>query len=261
VLDLGECPQVTDGGLAHLASLLQLRALNLCKCSQITNVGLAHLADLPLERLILTGCELVTHPALVHLRKMPLTELDLQGCLVRNPQPGEAHGLSYLSELKLKHLSLADDAGGARINDALMHLKAMPLEHLNLSFHPYLTSAGLAHLAHLPLRMLFLAGCHGITDLSPLTQMPLVHLQLNACSGLRDDEMKHVAALQQLEILSLRSSDWLTHEGLAHLSALHLKTLVLFNSEVAWRAEWPRTYPRATAAVKTLERGGCEVLL
>jgi hypothetical protein len=49
-LDLSECCNITDAGLAHL-STLPLQSLNLNWCHNITNTGLAHLSALPLQSL------------------------------------------------------------------------------------------------------------------------------------------------------------------------------------------------------------------
>ena len=71
--------EVTDAGLAHLAGLTALEALDL-GVTQVTDAGLAHLTGLPsLQRLVLYDTD-VTAAGLVHFQKMPsLSRLELSG--------------------------------------------------------------------------------------------------------------------------------------------------------------------------------------
>ena len=60
-LNLAECEDITDAGLAHLAQLHALTSLDLAYCSNITDAGLAHLAQLhALTSLNLYGCSNIT---------------------------------------------------------------------------------------------------------------------------------------------------------------------------------------------------------
>ena len=124
-LNLSNCTNITDAGLAHLAEL-PLTQLNLSGCENITDAGLAHLTGLPLTQLNLSECENITDAGLAHLAKLPLTQLDL----------------SYCENIT--------DAG-------LAHLAKLPLTQLNLSRCRKITDAGLAHLAKLPLTQLNLS--------------------------------------------------------------------------------------------------------
>jgi hypothetical protein len=45
-LELSECKQVSDAGLAHLAGLTGLSHLDLSACKQVSDADLAHLVEL-----------------------------------------------------------------------------------------------------------------------------------------------------------------------------------------------------------------------
>jgi hypothetical protein len=261
-LDIGNCGEITNRGLLHLAALSQLQELCINSCSSIGDAGLAHLANLPLTALDIGDCPEITHAGLVHLSKMPLVSLHLWGCLLDNPLPGTAHGLSYLSDLKLQKLDLAY-MGGDTFNDALVHLQAMPIQRLRLDGTAVLSDAGLAHLAKLPLKTLSLLGCKNITTLVPLAGMPLVSLNLSLCRELRDEELQHLASLHQLASLHLDDNDWLSHVGLTYLTALvpHLRLLTLWNCEFFPGAALrnPEEQRRCAMPLKVLAAGHCRV--
>jgi hypothetical protein len=80
-LNLSENRKVTDNGLKRIASLINLRMLNLSSCD-ITDRGLVWLKDLQrLKVLNLSYCNRISDAGLKHLRELRgLTYLDLQGC-------------------------------------------------------------------------------------------------------------------------------------------------------------------------------------
>ncbi len=101
-LNLYNCTNITDAGLAHLAGL-SLTQLNLTICENITDAGLAHLKGLPLTQLNLSACTNITDAGLAHLENLPLTHLNLNEC--RNITEA---GLAHLENLPLTHLNLSE---------------------------------------------------------------------------------------------------------------------------------------------------------
>lgn len=111
--------RITDAGLAHFTSLTELQTLYLNRCKQVTDAGLAHFINLTeLRTISLSTCMQITNFGLVHLAN--LTEL--QTLLLNFCEQITDAGLAHLANLtELQDLEL----GGTRITDAgLAHLEA-----------------------------------------------------------------------------------------------------------------------------------------
>ena len=83
ILDIGQCPEVTDEGLKSVAKLLKLRELDLEECLPITNEGLKSVAKLlKLRKLNLMQCRKITEKGLLEsVVKLPeLQSLHLETC-------------------------------------------------------------------------------------------------------------------------------------------------------------------------------------
>lgn len=137
---------------------LELESLDL-SLNDITEKELKQLAGLPLKRLNLSFCHGIDGKALRMLVELglPLEQLEISG-------------------LDLRDADLAC-------------LRDLPLQRLGLYESPWLTDAGVAHLARLPLRDLTLAAGPGESQLtsavvSVLEQLPLQKLWLPNCSGI-----------------------------------------------------------------------------
>ena len=72
------CYKITDVGLAHISTLLQLTSLNLSDCVKITDTGLVHISKL-----------------------LQLTSLNLSDCKSLTSLPGGMGQLTSLKELNL----------------------------------------------------------------------------------------------------------------------------------------------------------------
>ncbi len=83
-INLSNCKNITDAGLAHLVTLTLLSSLNLSKCKNITDAGLAHLVPLTLlSSLDLSFCENITDAGFDPLSKLTsLRSLNLSGCMI-----------------------------------------------------------------------------------------------------------------------------------------------------------------------------------
>ena len=128
---------VTDAGLAHLAALPNLTALDLFECTRITNRGLTYLRGLTrLTSLDLTGTQ-ITDVGLARLTTLSnLSRLDLSRCAGITD-----NGLAYLRAFtRLTHLDLS----GTGITDVgLSHLRGLHrLVGLNLQGCERVTSRG-----------------------------------------------------------------------------------------------------------------------
>ena len=81
-LDLGDCRNLTDAGLASLSSLTGLQTLNLRECGKITDAGLSSLSSLTgLQTLNLNYCYKITDAGVSSLSSLTgLQTLDLAYC-------------------------------------------------------------------------------------------------------------------------------------------------------------------------------------
>jgi hypothetical protein len=77
------CRKMTDASLQHLASLRNLKSLNLAYCRQLSDAGLKHLSSLKtLTSLELFGCEWLTDESAAHLSSLENLET-LNLCLCK----------------------------------------------------------------------------------------------------------------------------------------------------------------------------------
>lgn len=194
-LDRARPEGITDTGLELLATLPQLRNLNLTSCNQITDTGLGYLRNHPqLRNLNLTRCHQITDTGFTHLAT-----------------------LTQLQDLRLGWCERFTDAGLGLLATLTQ------LRNLHLRMCDQITGEGFAHLRNLPqLQGLDLYGCdqitsEGFTHLAALSQ--LRHLILD-CSQITDTELAYLAALTNLQELNLRHCPRITDEGLANLRTL-----------------------------------------
>ncbi len=223
-LDLSGLPNLSNDALKTIlhearASGTAITSINLSNCKNITDAGLAHLSELTLlSSLDLSGCPGIRGVGFAYLSKLTsLRSLNLSGCRITDA------GLAYLSELKfLRSLNLSNCTD---ITDAgLAHLsKLTSLRSLNLSGCIRIRDAGLAHLSELKsLRSLNLRGCFKIADAGLahlITLTFLRYLDLRGCSSnISDAGVAHLLTLPSLYLLNL---NWLntniTDAGFEHL--------------------------------------------
>src|SRR5690606_15356556 len=144
-LDLSSCREITDAGLAALASLRELGKLRLEECRQVTDAGIEELAAaLPrLEALDLGYCQRLTDDAVERLSRLPaLSRLSVVGCRLTD------RALERLGRMQaLRALGLGP-ATTVRITDAgLRHLAGLSrLTQLELDSCEGITDRGLEHL-------------------------------------------------------------------------------------------------------------------
>ncbi|KQW27262.1 MULTISPECIES: hypothetical protein [Pseudomonas] len=167
-LGLSDVQGVCASTLSELRGL-QLESLDL-SLNDITWKELKQLAGLPLKRLNLSFCQGVDGKV---LRK--LTELGLP-----------------LEQLEISGLNLRDAD--------LACLRDLPLQRLGLLDSPWLTDAGVAHLARMPLRDLTLGADPGESRITSavvpvLEQLPLQTLWLPNCAGIDANGWDRLARL------------------------------------------------------------------
>jgi len=136
-LDLSWCNNITDTGISHLSTLINLKKLNLRQCSNITDTGISHLSTLiNLNQLDLVGCNRITDTGISHLSNLTnLNQLDLLGCY-------------RITDIGISHLSTM-----------------IKLNQLSLQGCDNITDKGISHLSTLiNLKELNLWGCRNITD-------------------------------------------------------------------------------------------------
>lgn len=190
-------PDVTDAGLAHVASFPSLSRLDLAGCTNVRAAGLAHVAKAwTLDTLDLWSALEVDDAALAHLGSLGgLVTLNLRHCTKVT-----AAGIAHLA--RLESLAVLALGGCAKVgDDALEPLGALPqLTALDLSGTP-VTDAGLASLAALPeLTLLNLAHTRvtpaGLERLGGLPKLAQLYVP-----GLRVTKQL-VALLPRCEIVS-----------------------------------------------------------
>jgi Leucine Rich repeat len=172
---------------------LPLKHLALRNMPQFAERGLAGLEGFALESLDLS-LNKVTAKSLRHLAGLPLKALDLGFC--RGVDGKALRALVDLG-LPLERLTLA----GLKLRDAdLECLRGLPLRQLSLYESPWLTHAGVAHLAGLPLQHLTMGAGPGEAKISSaavpvLAQLPLETLWLPNCIGIDAEGWTRLAEL------------------------------------------------------------------
>lgn len=170
-----------------------LKHLGLSDVQGIDAQTLRDLEGLGLESLDLSLNE-VSWKMLKQLAGLPLKRLNLSFC-----QGMDGKTLRKLTELGLPLEQL--EISGLDLRDAdLACLRDMPLRRLGLYESPWLTDAGVAHLAGLPLRDLTLEAGPGESQLtsamvSVLERLPLERLSLRNGSGISVEGWDRLARL------------------------------------------------------------------
>lgn len=176
--------QVTDAGIAELRHLPKLMSLNL-QATNVTDAGLAHLADCHrLTTLNLAGTS-AGDVCLSSLVSLPLTTLNLDGTHVTDA--GLAHVGRYTN---LQSLTLSRTAV---TSTGLGHLRGGKLGILHVSGCTEVRSV--EPLASSELHAIWIDGT-GVTDLSPLRNLPLVEILLDF------DEARDADVLRRIQTLT-----------------------------------------------------------
>ena len=140
--------EITDEDLQQLAPF-PVHTLDLCNCDDVTDAGVAHLSSLPLHKLILS--EDITNAGLTHLSSLPLDTLNMSYCYCITDA-----GVAHLSSLPLHTLDMSYCYG---ITDAgVAHLSSLPLHTLDMMYCGGITDAGVEYLASLDLHMVTLGS-------------------------------------------------------------------------------------------------------
>lgn len=212
--------KIDDEGLAKLVPLKHLTFLGIDNTS-ITDMGLRHIAGMKkLKVLQLGGNEKVTKNGLRHLA--PLAELEYLDLSDLNVDDASLSHLAKLSQLKQLNL------GGTEVSLQGAFQLAKQLPQLEIA-GPFGRLAGGRRLTLDP----------DVTDdvLAGLKNLgTLRELNLWECGQVTDAGMKHLQALDQLEVLELGYTQ-ITDEGLKHLESMKsLKRLDLRETATSLRA-------------------------
>ncbi|CAB0031025.1 unnamed protein product [Trichogramma brassicae] len=181
-LSLSGCYNMSDAGLngALTGAFPSLTELNLSLCKNITDASLAKIAQYMknLEVLELGGCGNVSNSGLHVI----------------------AWGLRKLKRLDLRSCWHISDVGIGYVAGQSQEAEGnMELEHLGLQDCQRLSDEGLRHLAN------------GLGN-------TLKSINLSFCVLITDSGMKHVAKIQSLRELNLRSCDNISEIGMAYLA-------------------------------------------
>ncbi|MBC7818407.1 MAG: DUF1080 domain-containing protein [Planctomycetaceae bacterium] len=196
---------VTDKTLENLRGLTEIKDLNLLACRSFTDRSLKLIGTLKsLQSLALVATE-VTDDGIKDLRGLSeLTTLALNGTRVTG------RGLEPLRDLqKLRVL----EVDGITSGEAVLEIAK--------GAWPELTRLGLAG------TILTDSGATGLANLPTLSRLELVLYQVS------DDQLRRLAPLQNLTMLSLVNGSSLSDAGLEHLRPLtNLKILGLRNTQI-----------------------------
>jgi len=233
-ISLGWCRAINDDGIKILASqpgrASILSSLCLARC-RITDIGVEYVASLKnLRELDLNGCQSISSSSLGDtLARLPrLESLDVSYCsdILRSSWQGK------ISALRSLHLSYSDVK-----DEHLSRLTNLPcLEELTLDSSE-ITDWALAHLAgnnvSPNLAVLDLADCD-ISDMG-LSHLPkfkqLKNLSLFYCD-LSNDGLEYISEMKNLEVLNLDSRE-ISDDGLFYLRRLtNLKCLDIFSGRI-----------------------------
>ncbi len=195
-LTLQECPNLTEDGLAHVATLPQLQSLELLQFP-LTDQGVSRLATLKtLQNLTLARTN-ITGKSLDQLADLPLESLILSG--------KKLTGAGLTSLTKLTHLKTL------RIN----------ADHLQLKEFPSLE--GLDQLEVLNLRKVVIKD-EFLSKLSGLPRLKVLEIDVEAITDLGLAELANCKTLEKLNL----AESGMTDTGTQSLAGLgHLKELVL----------------------------------
>lgn len=248
-LSLSGNHELTEDGLACLASLPRLRELNLSR-SRISNAGLAMVGRLATLTSLRLDDAKVSDTGLQHLA--PLTRLEtvsLRGTAITDAGLAIVSQWPELTSLDLSKTKIGDEGLGHLVScSKLSQLRLAGLE--NLSIAGVRSLARLASLTEIDLQktrldgqaLAALATCKGIrsltlsgpdyrgSDLEAIAAMKgLTVLRLYGIP-VADEDLRHLASLSSLETLRLHDSR-VTGAGLVHIDR-DLKVLSLEGSPV-----------------------------
>ena len=249
---------LTDAGVAHVATLGHLEAVKLAGSGAVTDAGVQHLRHMTSLRLLDLGATHVTDGGLVNLQGLTnLESLSLYATPTSDRGLWSLRGLTRLESLHagafmsasgLAHLRGARnlrrlDMNGSEHVESLEPLRAFPaLEWLNLSLtsiddaslpylaelkqlevldlsHTAITDAGMPALEALTaMRRLDLSGLK-VTDAALRHVRPLVRLEELRLTGIGDEALMHLTHLPALRILDLTDTR-VTAAGVPHLTKL-----------------------------------------
>lgn len=226
---LAELSEVSDDGIASLASLNGLKSLSINSCRNVTGAALDRLSDLQnLTELAFernkfgeASPSLTGFPALksFSLSSTVLGKTDLSG--LRN--------LESLRSLDLSSTGIS--------SESLVHLKGLSkLESLRLDRCSKVTNEGLSHIAgltglkSLDLRRTAITAA-GVAELTALQQLQDLKLPGKAWT---DQSLIHIARLPRLQSLEMNAEGKteVTDEGLKAISGLeHLESVLIYSEK------------------------------
>ncbi|GKY95273.1 hypothetical protein MPSEU_000489400 [Mayamaea pseudoterrestris] len=208
-LDMADCNDLTDAGMAKIAKFRKLVRLSLF-CCNITDAGLGHLSQLTDLEVLNLDCRLVTDDGLLPLRNLEkLKCLDVFAGRITDIGCGHLANITSLESLEL--------CGGGVGDFGCRELaKLDKLETLNLAQNNRITNRGAVALGALTkLKTLNLSNTR-ITSTALSFFSGLVQLQSLAIYGCRGiDNSRHLVTLQNelpnLKCLRVDSAD--EHDG------------------------------------------------
>ncbi|MBA2369134.1 MAG: hypothetical protein H0V82_08950 [Candidatus Protochlamydia sp.] len=221
-LDLSECDNLEDENFSNLESLVNLKILNIKECAKLTFDLFIYLKSFTqLKKLIFSSLNdaeennnenfrLVTH--LVNLN-----HLEISNCEITDNDSayiGKLFNLKYLSIVECPEIT---DVFFNYIN-CLTHLTELKIENCE-----EITAEGFVYLPQLKnLKVLHLNNCgitqSGIFNIS--TFEPLQSLSLFSSEHIKDEHLKSLARLVNLEFLALHFCRQITNKGILYLYAL-----------------------------------------
>ncbi|XP_021162888.2 dynein regulatory complex subunit 6 isoform X1 [Fundulus heteroclitus] len=221
-LQAADCPGMTDDSLRYVASLKNLKYLDISLCSKVSDAGIKCLTDgsstnelhhLSISRcclvtdnsvrriarrlrklyhLNLSYCERLTDPAVELLSGSSICSLDMSGCNIQD------QGLAALQRVHLKKIVLAECVNITDTGIEKLCKNTRDLEHVDVSHCVALSDAAIRAVSFycrglLTLRM---SGCPKMTDMAVLYltsgSQYLRELDISGCTLLTDRSLRHL---------------------------------------------------------------------
>jgi len=227
---------LTDEGMTHIASLTNLRRLELLGCSNVTNNGLAKLITLKSLRNIAVRKENTTIGGLSFLNELPdLTNFNIKD--VRQDDSGmDISGLTKLEDLTLfLHRQRRD---GAMVYDSFHDEDWKCLANFTKLKRLQITGVGI--------------GDEGIKHLSGLTNLEFLNIICPGEERITDAALKYMAGMQKLNRLYIKDGHF-TDKALDYLVDLPALTWLELTSDYAFSNQAIRDFQRMNPNITRLQ--------
>uniref|UniRef100_A0A3Q3LL43 F-box and leucine-rich repeat protein 13 n=2 Tax=Mastacembelus armatus TaxID=205130 RepID=A0A3Q3LL43_9TELE len=196
-LDISFCNKVSDVGIQYLtegSSVTKLQELNISHCSHITDISIMRIGQrlCKLYHLNISYCQRLTDMSLEWLSGSSICSLDISGCNIQD------QGLAAVERIRLRKLVLAECVYITDVGIEKLCKNVRDLEHVDVSYCVGLSDSSIRAISFYcrGLVTLRMAGCPKMTDIAVqyLTSgsQYLRELDVSGCVLLTDRALRHL---------------------------------------------------------------------